>query len=71
MSGFFLFWINLLECKDSTCRGSDVLWRMSELHHPSHVLRPLETEAVDEEERLLDSSLQYISVDGDHPTIQS
>ena len=44
--------------------------RTSEFHHLPHILWPLEAEAIDEEQRLLDSSLQDISVDGDHPAVQ-
>ena len=47
-----------------------MLWRMGEFHHLSHILCPLEAEAVDEDERLVDSSCQQVSVDGDHPTVQ-
>ena len=34
-----------------------MLWGSSEFHHLPYVLWPLEGEAVDEEQRLLDSSL--------------
>lgn len=35
-----------------------MLGRVSEFHHSFHIVWPLETEAVDEEERLMDPRLQ-------------
>ena len=46
-----------------------MFWRTSEFHHPPHVVWSLKVEAVDEEQRLLYSSLQQVSVNGYHPTV--
>ena len=46
-----------------------MLRRTSQFHHLPHVVWPLEGEAVDEEERLLNTSLQEISVDRHHPAV--
>ena len=46
-----------------------MFWRPSEFHHILNVVWPLKVGAVDEEQRLLYSSLQQVSVDGYHPTV--
>ena len=48
-----------------------MFWRMSEFHHLPHAVWPLKVGAVDEEQRLLYSSLQQVSVDGYHPAVQA
>ena len=49
---------------------SPLIRRVCEFHHLSHVLYPLEVKAIDEEQRLLDTALQEIPVDGYHPGVQ-
>ena len=59
------------ECEYSAAGHAVFIRGSSELHHSLNVLPPLEVEAVDEEERLLDSRAVEVAVDGQHPAVQS